>query len=79
MLSLHTIFRDRVPQSAAGLVVLCIFVSAAVGPCLFAIRNKPSQSAIKVEYLSNQAKLHADWAARRRTNVPDSDSAAGIN
>ena len=64
--ALYIIFKDTVPQSAAGLIVLCIFVSVAVGPVLFAIRNKPSQSAIWAKNYAEQQRIQAEWIARQQ-------------
>lgn len=64
MRAVYVILKDRSPRNCALMIILCIFVSYAIGPCLFAVRNNPSISEAQLNYLRQQREMQAEAAAR---------------
>ncbi|PWL71958.1 MAG: hypothetical protein DBY25_04205 [Clostridiales bacterium] len=54
MRALYVIFKDRSERNCALMIVLCIFINYAVGPCLFAVRNNQSKAALRIDYRRRQ-------------------------
>ncbi len=52
--ALYVIYKDYSPRNCGLMIVLCIFVKYAIGPCLFAVRKNPSQSAAYLNYMYQQ-------------------------
>jgi hypothetical protein len=63
MRAVYVILKDRTPKNCALLILLCIFINYAIGPCLFAVRNKPSLAGIRLSFLQRQQE-EAEAAAR---------------
>ncbi|MGI5895467.1 MAG: hypothetical protein ACOX6U_00795 [Oscillospiraceae bacterium] len=54
MRALYVIFKDRSERNCALMIVLCIFINYAIGPCLFAVRNNQSKAALRLDYHRRQ-------------------------
>ncbi len=63
MRAVYIILKDRTPKNCALLIVLCIFINYAIGPCLFAVRNKPSMAGARLNFLQRQQE-EAEATAR---------------
>lgn len=63
MRAVYIILKDRTPKNCALLIVLCIFINYAIGPCLFAVRNKPSMAGARLSFLQRQQE-EAEATAR---------------
>lgn len=64
MRAVYVIFKDRSPRNCAWMILLCIFISYAIGPCLFAVRNNPSISEARLNYFREQQRMQEEAAAR---------------
>lgn len=64
MRAVYIIIKDRSPRNCALMIVLCIFFSFAIGPCLFAVRNKPSMAEARLNYEKRQQQEAAEAMAR---------------
>lgn len=61
MRALYVIFKDRSERNCALMIVLCIFINYAVGPCLFAVRNNQSKAVLRINYNRRQAEAQAAY------------------
>ena len=61
MRAVYIIFKDRTPRNCGLLIVLCIFINYAIGPCLFALRNKPSMAGARLSFLQRQQEEAARY------------------
>ncbi len=64
MRAVYIILKDRSPRNCGLMIVLCIFINYAIGPCLFAVRNKPSMAQVQLAYQQQQAQARAEAMAR---------------
>lgn len=56
--AVYVMLKDRSPRNSGLFIVLCVFVSYAIGPCLFGVSKKPSYAAARAAFNRQQAEAY---------------------